>query len=133
MNVSPDLPKYMKSCPIETAIEHIGKKWSINIIRDLFNGKSRFSDFLRSSPKMSTKMLAERLRELEKNGLIKKRVVNMTPLMITYELTDHGRALKPILVELGKFSLQHCQKDVYRGGTETLQADIEFMEKAFGN
>ena len=62
--------KTAKCCPIETALKYIGKKWSINIIRDLFMGKRRFRDFLNSSAELSTKMLSQRLKELEKDKWI---------------------------------------------------------------
>ena len=77
----------IKTCPIETSVKYIGGKWSINIIRDMFRGKKRFSDFLKENPKISTKMLSARLKELEQNKLIEKRIVNKTPVIIEYYRT----------------------------------------------
>src|SRR3989338_8014748 len=93
------------NCPMETCMSHIGKKWSVNILRDLFNGKKRFKDFMDSNKDISTKMLSARLRELEKDKFIEKRVVSTTPLIAEYHLTEKGRALNRILYELSVFSM----------------------------
>ena len=93
---------------METCMSHIGKKWSVNILRDLFNGKKRFKDFMDSNKDISTKMLSARLRELEKDKFIEKRVVSTTPLIAEYHLTEKGRALNRILYELSVFSMAYC-------------------------
>jgi len=102
----------MKKCPIDTAMKYIGKKWSINIIRDMFEGKKRFKDFLKSNPNLSTKVLSERLRDLEAYGLIKKSVVSMNPVLIEYELTKKGKGLKGILYELALFAFSECSSEI---------------------
>ena len=94
-----------EACPIERSLQNIGKKWSLNIIRDLFMGKKRFTEFLHSNKGLSTKMLAARLRELEKAGLMHKQIVNKNPVTIEYSLTPRGRALNKLLYELAEFSL----------------------------
>ena len=83
----------IKHCPIETAFEHIGRKWAINILRDLFLGKKRFREFLETNPELSGKVLSQRLKELEKDDLIKKKIVSKTPLKAEYELTMRGKNL----------------------------------------
>jgi DNA-binding HxlR family transcriptional regulator len=102
----------MKHCPIENALEYVGKKWSITIIRDLFFGKKRFKDFLAANPKLSGKVLSERLKDLENKGLIKKKIVSKSPVTIEYVLTKKGRALNKILYELALFSLKECRNEV---------------------
>jgi len=59
-------------CPIETGLKYLGKKWSFEIIRDMFFGKKRFNEFLASKPKLSSKVLSTRLKELQGNGIIEK-------------------------------------------------------------
>lgn len=120
----------IKACPIETSVKYIGGKWSINIIRDMFRGKKRFSDFLKENPKISTKMLSARLKELEQNKLIEKRIVNKTPVIIEYYLTQKGMALKNILYELSVFSINEYTKDVI---TDMQEKDkmIEYAKHMF--
>lgn len=101
-----------KGCPIETPMNHIGKKWSINILRDLFRGKKRFKDFLDANKDLSSKMLSERLKELEKDGFIEKKIVSTTPLFAEYHLTQKGRALNKILYELSVYSFNYCCDEV---------------------
>jgi len=103
----------IKCCPIETALKYIGKKWSVNIIRDLFLGRKRFKDFLEANPHLSTKMLSERLKELEKNGIIEKKIVSTTPVTIEYTLTTKGMSLNKILYEMARFSGKECAPEVF--------------------
>ena len=119
----------MKCCPVGSATKYVGKKWSINIVRDLFMGKKRFSEFMESNPGISTKMLSERLKELEKNDIIKKDVVNKTPITIEYSLTKKGRALNRIMYELAAFSITQYHKEVC--GKSSEQECLKLVKKAF--
>lgn len=127
-----DLPEHMRTCPIEVAIGYISKKWTVNIVRDLFVGKKRFSHFLHANPNLSTKVLSTRLRELEKDGFITKRVVSTTPLYVEYALTTKGRALNGILLELAVFSFRYCSSEVYKRPPLTIEHDILVMKKLLG-
>ena len=93
-------------CPIEKAQEILGKKWSILLIRDMYAGKVKFTDFLRENPSLSTRMLALRLRELEENGFVDKRIVSKTPVRAEYFLTKKGYSVRKILLALSLFSLE---------------------------
>jgi len=102
----------MKCCPVENTIKYIGKKWTLNIVRDLFNDKKRFKDFLASNKKLSSRVLSERLRELETNGIVNKTIVNSSPILIEYELTKKGKALSKIICELALFTLKEFPEEV---------------------
>lgn len=108
----------IKHCPVETAFEHIGKKWAINIIRDMFIGKKRFKEFLEENPELSGKVLSQRLRELENEGLIAKKIVSKTPLKAEYELTDKGRNLDKVLYEIVMFSMKNYSNEVFKNPSE---------------
>ena len=108
----------IKHCPVETAFEHIGKKWAINIIRDMFIGKKRFKEFLEENPELSGKVLSQRLRELENEGLIVKKIVSKTPLKAEYELTDKGRNLDKVLYEIVMFSMKNYSNEVFKNPSE---------------
>ncbi len=101
---------HIQKCPIETALEYIGKKWTFEIVRDLFFGKKHFNDFLKSNPDLSGKVLSERLKELGENGIIEKKVSNTFPVSIEYELTPKGRALNRIVYELAVFAMNFCKE-----------------------
>ncbi|HLG24431.1 MAG TPA: helix-turn-helix domain-containing protein [Candidatus Nanoarchaeia archaeon] len=120
-----------KKCPIETAVGYIGKKWSVNIIRDIFFGKKRFREFLESNKELSTKMLSERLRELEKDGIIFKDIKSKTPLIIGYALTDKGKFLNKIIFEMAMFSMKHCQNEVFNNKTSYPQS-VKEIKKLLG-
>ena len=88
-------------CPIEIAMEHINRKWVIQIIRDMFFGKKRFNEFKEGKPNLSNKVLSNCLKEMEENGLITRK----TNDGIEYELTEKGLALNKVLYELAMFTL----------------------------
>ena len=97
-------------CPrYEKAFEFLGKKWNGLIIRSLLSGMKRFSDISDMIPNVSAKVLTERFKELEKQGLIVRNVYPETPVRIEYELTEKGRALEPALDEIQKWAEQWVQ------------------------
>lgn len=122
----------MKNCPIEVALHYLGKKWTMQIIRDLFKGKKRFSEFLKANPQISTKMLSLRLTELQNSGLIVKKVVSTTPIKVEYSLTEKGKALNRILFQLAEFSLINFPSEVYYNKPKSIKADL-FSLKDFFN
>ena len=85
-------------CPyFHHAIELIGARWTGAIIRAMLAGVSRFSDFGQAIPGLSDRMLSERLKELETEGIVVREVTPSTPVRVTYHLTDKGRALGAVL------------------------------------
>lgn len=92
-------------CPkFEAAFELLGKRWNGLIIRVLLNGPCRFKDISEMIPGMSDRMLSERFKEMEAAGILVRRVYPETPVRIEYELTDKGKALKPVMDELHKWA-----------------------------
>ena len=124
-----DFKNGVKHCPIETAFERIGRKWSINILRDLFLGKKRFGEFLEANPELSGKVLSQRLRELEKENLIKKIIVSKTPLKAEYELTERGKNLDKVLYEIIMFSMKNYSKVVFQNPSQFDEEICSVMAK----
>lgn len=92
-------------CPkFEYAFGLLGKKWNGLIIRVLLNGTKRFSDLRDMIPEISDRMLTERFKELESEGIIKRSVYAEIPVRIEYELTDKGRELKSTMDEVQKWA-----------------------------
>ena len=92
-------------CPkFELAFELLGKKWTGLIIRTLMSGQKRFSDITEAIPNMSARMLTERFKELENEGIVTRKVYPETPVRIEYELTEKGIALKAVMDEIQKWA-----------------------------
>jgi len=89
------------SCPIAGSLDLLGDRWSLLVIRDLFRGLSRYSEFSGSPEGIPTNVLAERLVRLEESGLIASEPYQQNPIRYAYTLTPKGRTLKPILAALG--------------------------------
>lgn len=97
-------------CPVDKTLNLISKKWSIQIIRDMFFGKKHFKEFQEDKPNLSNKVLSNCLKELEENGLIRKEVLNTSPVTTEYYLTEYGKSMNKIVYELAMFTL-HDEND----------------------
>lgn len=88
-------------CPhFHHAIELIGKRWTGAIVFALTDGAKRYAELGKAIPGLSDRLLSQRLRELEEEGLVERRVEAGTPVKVTYSLTVSGRELDPVLSEL---------------------------------
>lgn len=91
-------------CPIEKALAIIGSKWTPLIVRDLLREKNmRYGELMKSLKGISPKVLSERLKELEENKLVERKVYPEVPPKVEYKLTEKGRSLKAVFVELKKW------------------------------
>ena len=92
-------------CPkFEAAFELLGKRWTGLIIRSLLNGAKRFSDIQEIIPSLSARMLTERFKELEEQGIITRQVYPEMPVRIEYVLTEKGKALESAMNEIQKWA-----------------------------
>ena len=98
------------TCPVATAISKIGGKWKPVILYMLAHGISRFSEMLRMINGISKTMLTAQLRELEKDGLINRHIFAEVPPRVEYTLTDLGKSLRPILMNICEWSETHLFK-----------------------
>lgn len=112
-------------CPVDRTLNLINKKWSVQIIRDLFFGKKHFKEFKEDKPKLSNKVLSNCLKELEEKGLVEKKVINTTPVTTEYYLTEYGRSMNRIIYELAMFTLHDDDDNSYSSETrESLKEDF---------
>jgi DNA-binding HxlR family transcriptional regulator len=96
-------------CPrFETAFSILGKRWNGLIIYALMDGHKRFKDISNMIPSMSDKMLSERMKDLENEGILIRHVYPETPVRIEYELTDKGRALGPVMDQVQNWAEDWC-------------------------
>jgi DNA-binding HxlR family transcriptional regulator len=85
-------------CPrYHHAVELIGRRWSGAVLRSMLTGTERFGELRRAVPGISDRMLSDRLKEFEAEGLVERRVIAETPVRIEYHLTAMGRALLPVV------------------------------------
>ena len=89
--------KELPACPVETTLMLIGDKWKVLIFRDLLPGTKRFGELKRSIGSVSQKVLTAQLRDMERSGLVQRRVYAEVPPRVEYSLTELGKSLKPIL------------------------------------
>ena len=95
---------YGQYCGITTAVELIGERWAMLIVRDLLVGPRRYTDLKQGLPRIPTNILSTRLKELQEGGVVRR-----VPLMncgLVYELTPYGRSLEPVMLALGRWGFQ---------------------------
>jgi len=88
------------------AVELIGRRWTGAIISVMMRGPQGFNEMLTSVPGLSDRLLTERLRELESEGLVTRTVLAGPPVRVTYQLTASGKDLKPVIECLGRWADQ---------------------------
>lgn len=112
MSTNPDLQTldWRSVCPISSGLDVLGDKWSLLIVRDLIShGTRTYSEFLESPEQVSTNILAARLRFLTSIGIIERTNPDAVARNNAYRLTKSGKALRPVLVALGKWSQIHLK------------------------
>ncbi len=96
-------------CPIAGTLDSLGDRWSILIIRDLLIGAKKYGDLLKSPEKITTNILADRLKKLETAGIISKREYQIRPVRWEYFLTEKGNELSSIINEMVNWGLSHIE------------------------
>jgi DNA-binding HxlR family transcriptional regulator len=96
------------SCPAESTLKILGGRWKLMILHELCSGVTRFGELKRGLKGISEKVLAQHLRELEKDGIIQRKVYAEVPPKVEYSLTASGKTLKPILDAMHEWGLKHA-------------------------
>jgi len=109
MNKDIDLiiDKEDEKCPVEIALDVIDGKWKILILWYLRRDTKRFNELQRQMPKITQKMLSQKLKELELDGIINRVVYPEVPPKVEYSLSEYGKSLKPILKQLYFWGEKH--------------------------
>jgi DNA-binding HxlR family transcriptional regulator len=106
------------SCPVACTLDIIGDRWTLLLIRDLLGGKKRYGEFLASAEKIPTNILADRLKRLEREGIISRVPYSEHPPRDEYVLTPEGQALAHAVDALAVWGLKHfpgTQRRVWPG------------------
>lgn len=128
---------YGQFCGLARALEIIGERWSLLVIRDLVLGPKRFTDLQQGLPKIPTSILATRLNELERHGVVQRRVLSQLDAGVVYELTEYGSDLEQVLMQLGLWGARSltepAAEDVMTLDSAILSLYTTFqLEEAFG-
>ena len=100
----------IEKCPVETALDVLAGKWKILILWYLRAETKRFNELQKLMPRTTQKMLIQKLRELENDGLVNRKVYPVVPPKVEYSLTSYGESLKPILKSLYLWGEIHKKK-----------------------
>lgn len=99
-------------CPVSCLLELIGDKWTLLVVRDLLFGKNTYKDLQLSPEKIPTNILADRLKRLAKNGLVRRELYQERPKRYSYYLTDKGLDLGPVMTSMITWSNKHIADTV---------------------
>lgn len=98
---------YRSQCPVASALDVFGDKWTLVVLRTIFAGRRRYGELLKIPERISTNMLADRLVLLEREGLISSHAYQRNPLRYEYRLTKKGAELLPVLQAMATWSKTH--------------------------
>ena len=102
-------------CPINNTFKIIGKKFTVLILRNMmYLNQTRFNKLLDSIEEINAKTLSSRLKEMENDGLIERKIYHESPVRIEYCMTEKGVALAPVLEQMAAFSMRYCAKDIFK-------------------
>src|SRR6266851_2299557 len=102
----PTSRSYGDACGIARALDVVGERWALLVVRELLLGPQRFSDLRRALASASSNLVADRLRELESRGVVGRRKLAPPAGSWVYELTEWGRELEPIMLALGSWGVR---------------------------
>jgi DNA-binding HxlR family transcriptional regulator len=97
---------YSQYCPVAHALDVVGERWSLLIVRELLHGPLRYTDLGERLPGIGSNILAARLRDLERDGVLTKRKLPPPTPVTVYELTEWGRELHPVLHQLARWGVR---------------------------
>jgi len=100
----------LSGCPVEKTLKLIGGRWKVLILRELLQGTRRFGELQRGLGKITQKMLAQQLRELEREGILLRKVYAQVPPKVEYSLTPLGRSLETVLDAMHQWGLKHLKQ-----------------------
>jgi DNA-binding HxlR family transcriptional regulator len=102
----PTTRTYADACGIGRALDVVGERWALLVVRELLLGPQRFTDLRHALPGASSNLIADRLRELHDRGVVARRTLPPPAAARVYELTRWGRELEPVLLALGEWGLK---------------------------
>jgi DNA-binding HxlR family transcriptional regulator len=114
---------YGDACGIARALDVVGERWALLVVRELVLGPKRFTDLRNGLPHIGPDVLAQRLRELEQAGVVRRSTLPPPAASHVYELTERGQAIEPVLLELGRWG----SREAFPPGDRVLGADSAML------
>lgn len=105
------MKRELPACPVEITMGLIDDKWKVLIVRELLTGTKRFGELKKSVTGITQKVLTNNLRQMEADGLVKRKVYAEVPPRVEYSLTETGFSLKPILDSMVEWGNQYREKN----------------------
>ena len=121
---------YGQYCGFARALEVVGERWALLVVRDLLVGPKRFTDLLRGLPGIPSNVLTARLKELENAGVARRRVLPRPSRAVVYELTEYGSELEAVVIELGRWGAKNLG-DPRPGETITADSLVTALRTTF--
>jgi DNA-binding HxlR family transcriptional regulator len=115
--------RYDQACSVASALDRVGERWSMLIVRELLLGPLRFSELARTVGGAPTDVLTRRLRDLEQDGVVRRRELDAPASGTVYELTDVGLELESVVLDLGRWGLHFYRLDDLPGLVTTSLAN----------
>jgi DNA-binding HxlR family transcriptional regulator len=122
---------YNQTCSVAGALDVLGERWTLLLVRELLTGPKRYNDLLDALPGIGTNLLAERLKTLANDGLISQRRLPAPAAASVYQLTEAGRRLEPVLLELVRWGMRYQRKGIsceFRVADEVFYAEVRERE-----
>src|ERR671914_2996773 len=122
------LRTYCDGCAAAHALDLMGERWALLVVRELLLGPKRFTDLRAGLPNVSPNVLAQRLRKLERAGVVRRRKLPPPAASRVYELTDWGLELEPVVISLGRWGARSPSKPCdARLGVDSLILSLRTM------
>jgi len=119
--------RYGDGCAIAVALDHIGERWALLVVRELLLGPKRFTDLQEGLPRAGAKVLAQRLKELEATGVVRRRKLPPPASSQVYELTGWGAGLEPVVVALGHWGAPDAESTEDRVGADSAMIKLRSL------
>jgi len=110
-------------CPVAATMNLLNEKWTLHIIHTLMTGKKRHNELMHAIGSVNSRTLRDRLRSLEEEGIVERRVIHTIPPWVEYELTEKGRALNHVIVSIAEWGRKWmadrvavCADEAHSGG-----------------
>ena len=124
---------YHQFCGVAKALDVVGERWTLLIVRNLLVGGQRYKDLIETLPGITTNLLATRLREMSEHGLIAQRSLPPPANAVVYELTPLGRELEPVVLALGQFGKRYLGQPKRGDRTHVRWAMVSLKRRYLGS
>lgn len=125
--------RYHQFCGVAKALDVVGERWTLLLVRDLLLGGRRFSDLLAAMPGLTPNLLSRRLKQMQADGLVEQRRLPPPHASTVYELTELGRELEPVVLALGRFGARWLTQPSHEDRIDPRWAMVSLKRRYLGS